>query len=314
VTTNDHIDIAIIGGGPAGLAAALYASRGRAKTVVFERGIPGGQIVTTDWVENYPGFPEGLSGAELGDLMTKQAETHGAVIRNFAPVSEIRQEDGHFTLVSEDEEFSADAVIVATGAVPRKLGVPGEGEYTGRGVSWCATCDGALYKDKVVCVVGGGDAAVEEALFLTRFVSRVHLIHRRDELRATKCIQERCFANDKIEFEWSRVVTEIIGDGKVTGVRLESTSGEPEKVLPVEGVFIFVGVHPVNELVRVMCDLDETGYIKTDHDGRTGIPGLFAAGDVTDNELKQVITAAAKGASAAYEALRYVDENTACAL
>lgn len=312
---SDHIDIAIIGGGPAGLAAALYASRGRANTVVFERGIPGGQIITTDWVENYPGFPDGLSGAELGDLMTRQAETHGAVIRTFAPVSQIRQESGHFVLVSEDEEFKADSVILATGAVPRKLGVPGESEYTGRGVSWCATCDGALYRDKVVSVIGGGDAAVEEALFLTKFASRVHLIHRRDELRATKCIQERCFASDKIELHWNRVITEIVGDGnKVSGIRLESTAGEPEKLLAMDGVFIFVGVHPVNELVREMCDLDETGYIKTDHDGRTLIPGLFAAGDVTDGELKQVITAAAKGASAAYEALRYVDENTVCAL
>lgn len=312
---SDHIDIAIIGGGPAGLAAALYGARGRAKTVVFERGIPGGQIITTDWVENYPGFPEGLSGAELGDLMTRQAEAHGAVIRTFAPVSEIRKDDDHFVLVSEDEEFHADSVILATGAVPRKLGVPGEAEYTGRGVSWCATCDGALYKEKVVCVVGGGDAAVEEALFMTRFASRVYLIHRRDELRATKCIQERCFANDKIEMVWSSVITEIMGDGnKVSGVRLESTAGEPERVLPVDGVFIFVGVHPVNELVREMCDLDETGYIKTDHDGRTLIPGLFAAGDVTDNELKQVITAAAKGASAAFEALRFIDEGTVCAL
>ena len=314
--TREHIEIAIIGGGPGGLAAALYAARGRAKTVVFERGIPGGQIVTTDWVENYPGFPDGINGAELGDLMTKQAETHGAAIRTFSPVEKISAlDDGHFALTSEGEEFEADVVILATGAVPRKLGIPGEEEFTGRGVSWCATCDGPLYKEKVVGVVGGGDAAVEEALFLTKFVSKVHLIHRRDEFRATKCIQERCHINPKIEEHLSRVPVEIVGkDGKVAGVRLESTKHEPEEFIELDGVFIFVGVHPVSELVTGLADLSPTGYIKIDHDGRTSIPGLFAAGDVTDSELKQVITAAAKGASAAFEALRYLDESISCTI
>ncbi len=306
----ENIDIAIVGGGPGGLTAALYASRARAKTVVFERGIPGGQIVTTDWVENYPGFPAGLSGMELGELMTKQAEEFGAVLRTFADVAAIKPKDLDFVIETTDgDEFLARGVIVATGAVPRKLGVPGEAEFTGRGVSWCATCDGALYKDKVVCVVGGGDAAIEEAMFLTKFATRVHLIHRRDELRATKCIQERCFANEKIEVHWSRVVSEIVGeDGKVAGVRLASTKGESEVVLPVQGVFIFVGIDPVSELVRDLVELDENGYIKVDHDGRTSWPGLYAAGDVTDSELKQVITAAAKGASAAFEAIKYIDE------
>ena len=306
----ENVDIAIIGGGPAGLTAALYAARARAKTVIFERGIPGGQIVTTDWVENYPGFPQGLSGLELGDLMTKQAEEFGAILRTFADVTAVRPADLDFVLTtSDEEEFLARAVIVATGAVPRKLGIPGEAEFTGRGVSWCATCDGALYRDKVVCVIGGGDAAVEEALFLTKFASRVHLIHRRDELRATKCIQERCFANEKIEMHWNRIPTEVLGDGgKVAGVRMASTVGEPEMVLPVNGVFIFVGVHPVSEVVRDLVDCNENGYIKIDHDGRTSWPGVYAAGDVTDGELKQVITAAATGASAAFEALKYIDE------
>ncbi len=314
--STEHIEIAIIGGGPAGLAAALYAARGRAKTVVFERGIPGGQIVTTDWVENYPGFPGGISGAELGDLMTKQAEEHGAILRSFAPVEKITvADDGHFDLESEGETFHADVVIVATGAVPRKLGIPGEAEFTGRGVSWCATCDGALFRDKVVGVIGGGDAAVEEAMFLTKFASKVHLIHRRDEFRATKCIQERCRANPKIEEHLSRVPVEIVGeDGKVAAIRLESTKGEPEELLPLDGVFIFVGVHPVSELIRELVDTNDAGYVTIDHDGRTSIPGLFAAGDVTDSELKQVITAAAKGASAAFEALRYLDENMTCAI
>lgn len=314
--SREHIEIAIVGGGPAGLAAALYAARGRAKTVVFERGLPGGQIVTTDWVENYPGFPQGINGMELGELMTKQAETHGAIMRSFSPIGSIEIDDeGHFVLESEGEEFSADCVILATGAVPRKLGIPGEAEFTGRGVSWCATCDGALYKEKVVCVIGGGDAAVEEAMFLTKFASKVHLIHRRDEFRATKCIQERCRANPKIEEHLSRVPVEVIGeDGKVSAIRLESTKGEPEEILPVQGVFIFVGVHPVNELALELVKLSDNGYITIDHDGRTNVPGLYAAGDVTDSELKQVITAAAKGASAAFEALRYIDETTTCSL
>lgn len=314
--SREHIDVAIIGGGPGGLAAALYAARGLAKTVVFERGIPGGQIITTDWVENYPGFPKGISGAELGDLMTQQAQEHGAILRTFSPVDSIAVEnDGHFLLISEGEEFEADCVIVATGAVPRKLGIPGEAEFTGRGVSWCATCDGALFKEKVVAVVGGGDAAVEEAMFLTKFASKVHLIHRRDEFRATKCIQERCRINPKIEEHLSRVPVEIVGkDGKVAGVRLESTAGQPEEYLPLDGVFIFVGVHPVTELVNGLVDLSGNGYITIDHDGRTSVPGLFAAGDVTDSELKQVITASAKGASAAFEALRYLDETTTCSI
>lgn len=306
----ETIDIAIIGGGPAGLTAALYASRARARTIVFEQAIPGGQIVTTDWIENYPGFPKGLSGQELGDLMLAQAEEFGAEIRTFATIERIEPVDLDFKILTSDgDEFLARAVIVATGAVPRKLGVPGEAEYTGRGVSWCATCDGALFKDKVVAVVGGGDAAVEEALFLTKFASLVYVIHRRDELRATKCIQERCFANEKIEVKWSRIVKEITGaDGRVTGVDLAATNGEPDEHLPLDGVFLFVGIDPASDLVSGMLDLDEAGYIKTDHDGRTAWPGIYAAGDVTDTELKQVVTAAAKGASAAFEALRYIDE------
>jgi thioredoxin reductase (NADPH) len=304
----EFIDIAIIGGGPAGLTAALYAARARAKTVVFESALPGGQIVTTDWVENYPGFPDGLSGAELGDLMHKQAERFGAEFRTFASVEKIEPLDLDFKLVADDEEFMARTVILATGAVPKKLGVPGEAEFTGRGVSWCATCDGALFRDKIVAVIGGGDAAIEEAIFLTKFASRVHIVHRRDELRATKCIQERCFDNDKIEMQWSRVVKEVKGEnGKVSGIVLASTSGEPDLLLPLDGVFIFVGVDAKSELVTDLCDLDERGFVKIDHNGLTSYPGIYAAGDVTDSELKQVVTAAAKGASAAFEALRYLD-------
>jgi thioredoxin reductase (NADPH) len=305
------LDIAVIGAGPAGMTAGLYGARARARTVVFEQGLPGGQIVSTEWVENYPAFPEGISGPELGELMLKQAERFGAEFRTFAPVEGIRTEGLDFVVNADGEEFGAHAVIVATGAVPKKLGVPGEAEFTGRGVSWCATCDGALFRDKVVCVVGGGDSALQEALFLSKFASHVYVVHRRDELRATECIQEYCFQNDKIEFEWSRVVSEIAGDGgRVTGVQLASTKGEPDKLLPLDGVFIFVGVDPVNRLLLDVADLDEGGFVRVDHNGLTSVPGLYAAGDITDGDLKQVVTAASGGASAAFEALRYIEAKT----
>jgi thioredoxin reductase (NADPH) len=311
----ETIDIGIIGGGPAGLTAALYAARARAKTVVFETALPGGQIVTTDWVENYPAFPEGVSGAELGDLMYRQAAHFGAEFRTFASIDSIEPADLDFIITnSEDEQVRARAVILATGAVPRKLNVPGEVTYTGRGVSWCATCDGALFREKTVAIIGGGDAAVEEALFLTKFAAKVYVVHRRDELRATKCIQERCFDNEKIEMKWSRVVKEVKGaDGKVTGIDLAATNGEPDEHLPLDGIFIFVGVEPKSDLVRGLCDLDDAGYVKIDHNGLTSYPGLYAAGDVTVSDLKQVVTAASGGASAAFEALRYIDERM-CAI
>lgn len=306
----ETIDIAIIGGGPAGLTAALYAARARARTVVFETALPGGQIITTDHVENYPAFPEGVSGARLGELMYQQAEQFGAEFRTFASIESIRPEGLDFVLTNtEEEQVAARTVILATGAVPKKLNVPGEAEYTGRGVSWCATCDGALFKDKTVAVVGGGDAAVEEAIFLTKFASKVYLIHRRDELRATKCIQERCFDNEKIELKWSRVVGEVAGEeGRVTGLRLHATDGAPDELLPLDGVFIFVGVDPKSDLVKGLCELDAAGFVKTDTNGLTTYPGLYAAGDVTVGDLKQVVTAASGGASAAFEALRYIDE------
>ncbi|MDX9873253.1 MAG: thioredoxin-disulfide reductase [Clostridia bacterium] len=308
----EHIDMAIIGGGPAGLTAALYSARARAKTVVFETGLPGGQIVTTDWVENYPAFPEGISGAELGELMHRQAEHFGAEFRTFASIESIEAHGLDFVVTnSEDEKVVAHAVILATGAVPKRLHVPGEAEFTGRGVSWCATCDGALFRDKTVAVIGGGDAAVEEALFLTKFAAKVYVVHRRDALRATKCIQERCFENEKIEMKWNRVVAEVTGaDGKVSGIQLKATNGDPDEHLPLDGIFIFVGVEPKSELVRGMCELDDNGFVKIDHNGLTSYPGLYAAGDVTVSDLKQVVTAAAGGASAAFEALRYIDERT----
>jgi thioredoxin reductase (NADPH) len=306
--TDAPIDVAIIGGGPAGLTAALYAARARSRTVVFEKALPGGQIVTTDWIENYPGFHEGISGAEIGQLMGTHAERFGAEFRTFVEVDAVDPNEEHFELTVEGEKLLARTVIIATGAVPAKLGVPGEAEYTGRGVSWCATCDGALYRDKVAAVIGGGDAAVEEAMFLTKFAREVHLVHRRDELRATKCIQEELFENEKITVQWSRVVHEIEGDGrKVTALSLDSTKGEDRARLEVDGVFEFVGVIPYSDIVRHCCDIDERGFIPIDHRGRTSQPGLYAAGDVTNYPLKQVVTAAGQGAVAADDAVKRID-------
>lgn len=307
--TDSIIDVAIIGGGPAGLAAALYAARGRADTVVFETQLPGGQIITTDWIENYPGIPEGVNGSRIAELMHAHAEKFGARFRTFAAVEKIVEEGGGFQITADEEEFLARTVILATGARPNALGIPGEAEFTGRGVSWCATCDGALYKGKVVAVVGGGDAALEEALFLTKFAERVHLVHRRDEFRAARCIQERVHVNEKIELHLGRIPAEIVGEaGKVASLTLRPTDGSgPNESLAVAGVFEFVGVHPASDLVADMVDLAPGGWVKVDGSMATSHPGIFAAGDVTDTPLKQVVTAAGQGATAGFEALRYLD-------
>lgn len=302
------IDIAIIGGGPAGLAAALYGARARAKTVVFESQLPGGQIITTDWIENYPGMPEGLNGSRIAELMHAHAEKFGAEFRTFAAVEGIKAEGGGFTITADGENSIARTVILATGARPRSLGIPGEAEFTGRGVSWCATCDAPLYRGKTVAVVGGGDAALEEALFLTKFCDRVHLVHRRDEFRAARCIQERVHASDKIELHLGQVPIAIVGEsGKVAGLELHPVGDGPDETLAVSGVFEFVGVHPASELVADLADLADAGWVKVDASMATSHQGLYAAGDVTDTPLKQVVTAAAQGATAAFEALRYLD-------
>jgi thioredoxin reductase (NADPH) len=305
---SEIIDIAIVGGGPAGLTAALYGARARANTVVFETGLPGGQIISTDWIENYPGMPEGLNGAQLGELMHAHAEKFGARFHTFAQVSSLRMDSGGFALITDEGEVLARTVVLATGAIPRKLGIPGESEYVGRGVSWCATCDGALFRGKTVAVVGGGDAALEEAMFLTKFASRVHLIHRRSEFRATMCIQERALANGVIEVHYDRLPSEIVGQGaRVTGLELESTVDDTRETLAVDGVFEFIGVHPNSELVVGLADLEPGGWVKVDRSMATNVTGLFAAGDVTDTPLKQAVTAAGQGATAAFEALRYLD-------
>jgi thioredoxin reductase (NADPH) len=304
----DIVDIAIIGGGPAGLTAAIYGARARAKTVVFETGLTGGQIVSASWVENYPGFPDGVSGQDLADQMSLQAINAGAEFRTLSPVEAIRADGRGFFLKLDKEEVQAKTVILATGAIPRKLGIPGEAEFTGRGVSWCATCDGPLYRDKVVGVIGGGDSATQESLYLAKIAKEVRLVHRRDELRATQCLQEQCFFDPRITMHLSQVPEEILGEGgKVSGLRLRSTEDGSEEILALDGVFEFVGIDAQSTLVADLCHIDAQGFVKVDRNGLTSRTGLYAAGDVADYELKQVVTACARGAFAVYHALHYLD-------
>ena len=304
----ESIDIAIVGGGPAGLTAAIYGARARVKTVVFETGLPGGQIVSASLVENYPGFPAGVTGQDLADLMVQQAQNAGAEFRTLSPVEAIRAEGDDFVLTVGDQQVSARVVILATGAIPKKLGIPGEAEFTGRGVSWCATCDGPLYQGKVLAVLGGGDSATQEAIYLAKIASEVHLIHRRDELRATQCLQEQCFFNPQITMHLSHMVDEIVGqDGKVRGIKLRSREDGTVNVLPVDGVFEFVGIDAQSQLVADLCELDALGFVKVDPNGLTSRKGLYAAGDVANYELKQVVTACARGAFAVYNAVHYLE-------
>jgi thioredoxin reductase (NADPH) len=306
---SETIDIAIIGGGPAGLTAAIYGARARVNTHVFETAFPGGQIVSASWVENYPGFPEGVSGADLGDLMAKQAETAGAQFHTISPVEAVRRNGQDFVLTVDGKDIDAKVVILATGAIPKKLGIPGEAEFTGRGVSWCATCDGPLYHDKIVAVIGGGDSATQEALYLAKIATHVHLVHRREELRATQCLQDQCFFHPQITMHLAYGVSEIVGEGgRVSGLRLVSKTDGAEKLLPVNGVFEFVGIDAQSGLVADLCELDPAGFVKVDRNGVTSLPGLYAAGDVADYELKQVVTACARGAFASYHAAHYLED------
>jgi len=297
----------IIGSGPAGLAAAIYAARADLAPLLIAGSDLGGQVGLTDQVENYPGFPQGISGAELTQLMQKQAERFGTRVE-LDEVVEVDLSTPPFKVKSYSQEYEAQALIVATGASPRKLQVPGEAEFTGRGVSYCATCDGFFFRDQRVVLVGGGDAAVKEALFLTKFATKVHIVHRRDQLRAEQIIQERAKRNEKIEFIWDTVVTEIVGSDTVTGVRLKNVESGQESLLPAEGVFVYVGNTPNTALFEGQLELDEERYIVTDLEQRTSVPGVFAAGDVQERVLRQIATAVGTGAKAAMEAERYIAE------
>jgi len=305
--TDKVFDMVIIGGGPSGLTAGIYASRALMDVVLFEKGAYGGQMLTTAHLENYPGFPDGIGGFELADLMHKQAETFGLPIE-YKSVDKIRKEGELFVLESGEEEIRAKTVIIATGATPNKLGVPGEERLTGRGVSYCATCDGALYRDRVVAVIGGGDSAVEEALFLTRFASAVHIVHRRDQLRAVPLTSKRALENEKIIMEWDSVLTEVQGEEEVKELLLENVKSGETRSLKADGVFIYVGITPLTDFVIDLVDLDESGYIITDKNMESSVPGLYSAGDVRSGSIRQVSSAVGDGATAAFNAYKYLEE------
>ena len=297
-----NVDIAIIGGGGAGLTAAIYAARARRSTVVFEHKVTGGQIATTDVVENFPGFPNGVNGFDLAQLLVQQAEKFGAQLVYEGATALRREPDGTFTLDAAGDSYRARAVIVTAGADYNRLGIPGETELTGRGVSWCATCDAAFFKDQEVAVVGGGDAALDEGLFLTRYASTVHLIHRRDELRASAILQERARANPRFTFTWDTVVERIIGTGQVERLALRNLRTGATSELPVSAIFIFIGQTPNSGLLRGLADLDAGGHAIVDLSMRTSVPGLFAAGDIRTNAARQLIAACGDGATAAIAA------------
>ena len=299
-------DVLIIGGGPAGLTAGIYAARADLKTALLEVAMPGGLAASTDFIENYPGFPEGIGGPELAANMLSQSQRFGLEVK-YCSVESLKKKDDLFTVATDDGEIKSKSVIIATGAKPRMPGYRGEHEYHGRGVSYCATCDGAFFRDKVVAVVGGGDSAVEEAIFLTKFARKVYIIHRRGELRATKYVRQKARENGKIEFVWHSVVEEIKGEATVTGVDVKDVRTGDIASLTTDGVFIYIGHDPSAELVKELVQLDENGYIVTGDDMRTSTPGLFAAGDVRKKLLRQVVTAVADGAIAAVAAEKYLE-------
>jgi thioredoxin reductase (NADPH) len=275
--------------------------------LVFIGDVPGGQVTTSSEIENYPGFPEGLTGPELGELFQRQAERFGARLK-YDTVTSVDLSVRPFKVTAYGGEYEAHAIIVATGSSPRKLGVPGEADFSGRGVSYCATCDGFFYQGKEIVMVGGGDAAVEEAMFLTRFATKVSQVHRRDRLRAGRYLQERAFNNEKIEFIWDTVVGEIVGDQAVTSVRLRNVKTGEERLLAVQGVFIAIGHTPNTTWLGGQVALNERGYILTDERGRTNVPGVYAAGDVQDWRYRQVATAVGDGCRAAMEVEKYIAE------
>jgi thioredoxin reductase (NADPH) len=300
-------DVIIAGAGPAGLTAAVYTSRANLSTLMIERGVPGGQMVNTEEVENYPGF-ETILGPELATKMFEHAKKFGAEYA-YGDVKEIIDGEAYKTVVVGDKEYKARAVIIATGAEYKKLGVPGEAELGGRGVSYCAVCDGAFFKGKDLVVVGGGDSAVEEGVYLTRFANKVTIVHRRDQLRAQKILQDRAFANEKVDFIWNHTVKQINEkDGKVGSVTLVHTQTGEEREFPCDGVFIYIGMVPLSKPFANLGITNENGYIVTNEKMETKVPGIFAAGDVREKMLRQIVTATGDGSIAAQSAQHYVEE------
>jgi thioredoxin reductase (NADPH) len=302
-----HHDLIILGSGPAGLTAGLYAARARIDHLLIEKGAAGGQILLTDWIDNYPGFPDGLSGFELSEKMEAHARRFGLNTLTANVVSmDLLHSPKRLTL-EDGNELTCHALILCTGAHPQRLDVPGEAEFTGKGVSYCATCDAPFYRNMHVAVVGGGNTAVQEASHLTKFASRVTLIHRRDTLRAAKIVQEKAFANDKIDFIWNSQVIAIEGEKGVERLRLKNTNGL-ETTLAVDGIFILIGVRPNNEMLPLqLLKAEHGGFIPTDNETRTAVPGVFAAGDIRDKEVRQIVNAAGEGATALLAAEHFLN-------
>ncbi|WP_410912555.1 thioredoxin-disulfide reductase [Priestia filamentosa] len=299
-------DVIIVGAGPAGMTASVYTSRANLSTLLIERGVPGGQMANTQDVENYPGF-DFVLGPDLSNKMFEHAKKFGAVYK-YGDIKEIIDEGNLKKVVTTNQEYYAKAVIIATGADHKKLGVPGEEELGGRGVSYCAVCDGAFFKNRELVVVGGGDSAVEEAVYLTRFASKVTIIHRRDQLRAQKILQERAFSNDKIEFIWNKEVTNINEEsGKVSTVKLKDTQTGEESTLSTDGVFIYVGTLPLNSAFKNLDITNEEGYVITDENMATKIPGIYAGGDIREKTLRQIVTATGDGSIAAQSVQHYIE-------
>jgi len=299
-------DLLIIGGGPAGLTAGLYAGRARLKTLLLEKLIYGGQMMTTDLVENYPGFPDGISGFELSDRMRRQAERFGLEIIN-AEVLKLAPGPPTHKVILADRQLSAGAVLIATGASHKRLGVPGEAEFIGKGVSFCATCDGALYRNQEIALVGGGDTALSETIFLERFAEKIHLIHRRHEFRGAKYLQERILQLEKVQIHWDSVVTAIKGNQAVEALELKNVKTQGTSNLPVAGVFIAIGINPNTAWLNGLLPMDDWGFIITDPEMATPIAGIFAAGDVRAKSLWQIATAVGDGDTAAFAAEKYLE-------
>ncbi|MFD1863341.1 thioredoxin-disulfide reductase [Planococcus chinensis] len=307
--TTKIYDVIIIGAGPAGMTAAVYTSRANLSTLMLERGIPGGQMANTEEIENYPGFDH-ILGPDLSTKMFEHAKKFGAEYA-YGDVKEIIDGEEYKTINAGSKEYKARSIIITTGAEYKKMGVPGENELGGRGVSYCAVCDGAFFKQKNLVVVGGGDSAVEEGVYLTRFADKVTIVHRRDELRAQKILQDRAFANDKIDFIWSHTVKEINEEnGKVGSVTLVSTKDDTEREFDADGVFIYIGMLPLTKPFASLGILNDQGYIVTNEKMETAVPGIYAAGDVRDKMLRQVVTATGDGSIAAQAAQHYIEELT----
>jgi len=300
-----YYQLIIIGGGPAGLSAGIYAARSKLHTLLIEKVGLGGQILNAELVENYPGFPQGIAGAELGSLMAQQAQKYGLPTA-MAEVEGIEIRGEEKIVVTSEGRYRAKAVIIASGSEYSKLGVPGEEQFTGRGVSYCATCDAAFFRDEIVSVVGGGNVALNDALFLTKFASKVIVIHRRDQLRATKILQDRALAQPKIDFLWDTVVESINGDKQVKELKLRNVKTGEKSSLSVSGVFVAVGLRPNTGYLKGLLTLDEGGFIVVNGQMETPVPGVFAAGDIRAGSIRQVVSAAGDGATAAISAERYI--------